>query len=109
MLTVGTPPLSLGTSTEPFPTTDARISQSNILAPFWNDHDARDSISKVTYRTYSFSDSDNELQLFEVSKYISAQDGFSVFRGQWMLVASWNRVPPYPYRATNRGTVSEPY
>ncbi len=109
MLTVGTPPLFLGTALERFPTADTRISQSNLLAPFWNDHDGRDPASSVTYRVYGGAASDPEGFMSPVSSFISSQidsDIVGKFEPTWMLVASWNYVPPYPHTATERGQVS---
>ncbi len=101
MLTVGTPPLFLGTAQEQFPTSDVRISQSNLLAPFWNDHDGRNPTSSVTYRMYNDAAEDRDL-LRSVSSFISKNNDFVP---TWMLVASWRNVPPYPHTATDRGKV----
>ncbi len=108
MLTVGTPPLFLGTAQEQFPTSDVRISQSNLLAPFWNDHDGRNPTSSVTYRVYNDAAKDPDL-LRSVSSFISNNIDpqlFGNFVPTWMLVASWRDVPPYPHTATDRGRVS---
>ncbi len=109
MLTVGTPPLFLGTAQERFPTSDTRISQSNLLAPFWNDHDGRDPISSVKYKVYSGTAGDPDGFMHNVSSFISNHVNarlFGKFVPTWMLVASWRDVPPYPYTATDRGRVS---
>ncbi len=105
MLTVGTPPLLLGTAQERFPTSDVRISQSNLLAPFWNDHDGRDSTSSVKYRVYSGTAGDLSIVSSFISNHVDAEL-FGKFVPTWMLVASWRDVPPYPHTATDRGRVS---
>ncbi len=112
MLTVGTPPLFLGTASERFPTSDIRISQSNLLAPFWNDHDNRDFISSVRYRVYNDAAGDTDSFINIVSSFISNRidaEIFGTFVPTWMLVASWRDVPPYPYTAIDRGKVSAVY
>ncbi|XP_064385332.1 uncharacterized protein LOC135334155 isoform X5 [Halichondria panicea] len=106
MLTVGTPPLFLGTASERFPTSDIRISQSNLLAPFWNDHDNRDFTSSVRYRVYNDAGGDTDSFINIVSSFISNRidaEIFGTFVPTWMLVASWRDVPPYPYTAIDRG------
>ncbi len=107
MLTVGTPPLFLGTAQERFPTSDIRISQSNLLAPFWNDHDSRNPASKVTYRVYNSAAGDPDIMYVKsfISNHVDAKE-FGKFVPTWMLVASWRDVPPYPHTATDRGRVS---
>ncbi|XP_064385849.1 mucin-like protein [Halichondria panicea] len=102
MLTVGTPPLLLGTAQEQFPTSDTRISQSNLLVPFWNDHDGRDPVSSVTYRVYGGATGDPDF-MHNVSSFISKYIDAELFEPTWMLVASWRGVPPYPHTATDRG------
>ncbi len=107
MLTVGTPPLSLLTALERFPTSDARISQSNLLAPFWNDHDGRDPTSNVGYRVYGAGDPDGFMNIvgsFVINRVSVELD--DKFEPTWMLVASWRDVPPYPHTAIDRGRVS---
>ncbi len=109
MLTVGTPPLFLGTASERFPTSDIRISQSNLLAPFWNDHDGRDLTSSVRYRVYNDAAGDPDGFMNIVSSFISTRidaEIFGTFVPTWMLVASWRDVPPYPHTAIDRGRVS---
>ncbi len=105
MLTVGTPPLLLGTAQKQFPTSDTRISQSNLLVPFWNDHDGRDPESSVTYRVYGGAAGDPDF-MQNVSSFISKYIDAELFEPTWMLVASWRGVPPYPHTATDRGRVS---
>ncbi len=108
MLTVGTLPLFLGTALERFPTSDIRISQSNLLAPFWNDHDGRNSASNVKYRVYSGVAGDPDVMYIVrsfISNHVDAKL-FGKFKPTWMLVASWRDVPPYPHTATDRGRVS---
>ena len=97
LLTVGSLPLRFYEGSH-FPSSNTRISQSNILAPFWNDHDARDS--NIYYKVYN---SGSDMQY--VSRFISFQEGVQ-FDGTWMIAAQWVDVPPFPYTA-QRATVSK--
>lgn len=86
-----------------FPTNFLRVAQTNIVAPFWNDHDLRDS--SAYYKVYNASSGEagaiNSLEY--VSSLISYQERDELrgsrFEGIWMLVAHWENVPPFPFLA----------
>ena len=92
LLTVGSPALRLYTGVR-FPSADSRISQSNVLAPFWNDHDTRGG-SNVYHKQFNADISKSELEY--VSGFISAQQN-EKFDGSWMAVAQWVDVPRFPH------------
>lgn len=75
------------------------LSGSNVIAPFWNDHDPRGGDSKVYYKVYTRdqSTSSNE-KINMVGQLVTSKKNLdNNFIGSWMLVAYWNNVPPYPY------------
>ena len=101
MLTVGSPALKIYTGVH-FPSVDSRVSQSNVLAPFWNDYDTRGG-SNVYYKQFNPDISKSELDY--VNRFISAQRNVK-FEGNWMVVAHWVEVPRFPH-STQSTTVSQ--
>ncbi len=80
---------------ETFPTTSFNTREAFVVAPFWADHDIRVE-GTVSYKTYSFGDGDSNIMLEYVSSFIRSNRNES-FTGQWMLVANWTDVHPYPH------------
>ena len=80
-----------------FPSILPAISSANVLAPFWNDHDAQGPSSRILYKVYenSFGEMARE-KIKNVSMLVEAQKNVS-FTGVWMLVAEWLDVPAYPF------------
>ena len=95
--------ISIGTghfnffSPDIFPSNSLAIRSANVLAPFWNDHDARGSSSRILYKVYEnrLGETARE-KIKNVSLFVAAQKNVS-FAGVWMLVAEWRDVPAYPY------------
>ena len=81
-----------------FPSADPVVSESNILAPMWNDHDARLSSSHIYYKEYARDQGESaNSKLRIISDYITNQQNLQQnFTGTWMLVVQWDEVPPYP-------------
>ena len=71
-----------------------------MVAPFWSDNDIRKA-GAVRYAVINLEESDKgEEVLRNVSRFIRHQDRHAAdenFEGQWMLVAYWDRVHPYPH------------
>ena len=84
---------------ERFPSADPVVSESNLLAPMWNDHDARMSSSHVYYKEYAQDQGDlADMKLGIISAFITNQQNLQQnFSGTWMMVAQWDEVPPYPF------------
>ena len=83
----------------PFPTNSLSTRDTYVVALFWNDHDMRLE-GDIFYETHSaLSGNPTSSNLLDyVSAFIrnrtqSARD----FSGQWMLVAQWDEVHPYPH------------
>ena len=75
-----------------------------MLAPFWSDNDIRRTGS-VRYASISLGDtSAGDDLIARVSAFIQHQNSNAKeqnFNGQWMLVAFWDSVHPYPHGSTN--------
>ena len=86
---------------QPFPTTAFFTRNSYVVAPFWSDNDIRINGS-IRYEVHSRVAGPNTTStrlLNEVSSFIINQRNLTAdsFQGQWMLVAEWNEVHPYPH------------
>ncbi|XP_064388044.1 uncharacterized protein LOC135336225 isoform X3 [Halichondria panicea] len=81
-----------------FPSSSSQISSSNVLAPYWNDHDLRGDGSSINYKVYTREQGSrvSDAKLDAISRLISNKEELS-FSGIWMLVAEWNGAPAYPF------------
>ena len=83
-----------------FPTSWYWTRNQYVVAPFWSDNDIRRSGS-VHYANITLGDSNHGDELINtVSKFIQHQNDEAAqqsFTGQWMLVAHWDHVHPYPH------------
>lgn len=81
---------------QPFPTWWYWGRKNYIIAPYWNDHDTRQSGS-ISYEVHqSGANSVSNQFLNIVSRFIEANKGVS-FSGRWMAVVQWDLVHPYPH------------
>ncbi len=85
-----------------FPSSSSQISSSNVLAPYWNDHDLRGDGSSINYKVYTREQGSrvSDAKLDAISRLISNKEELS-FSGIWMLVAEWNGAPAYPFNTDN--------
>ena len=87
-----------------FPTNWYWTRNQYVLAPFWSDNDIRRSGS-VRYANITLGDSRHDNKLIKtVSRFIRYQHDDAAmqnFEGQWMLVAYWDGVHPYPHGSTD--------
>ena len=74
-----------------FPSEFTFISTAYLLAPFWSDVDIRVQGS-IQYEVHTGSGSS---LVSLVSEFVSNYTG-NDFTGEWMLVAQWTGVPPFP-------------
>ena len=85
-----------------FPSNDPLVNSANILAPYWSDNDIRNS-GEVFYGAFQYEDSaegDNFLVTF--SSLISIfYPNASNFRGNFIIIAEWNEVHPFPHGSSN--------
>ena len=68
-----------------FPSDNPLIQQSNVLAPFWNDHEPTPGGS-VKYQI---------LNNGPPNRFITHQLGINGFKDDWMIVVNWEKVSPY--------------
>ena len=75
-----------------------------MLAPFWSDNDIRRAGS-VRYASISLgATSGGDELITRISAFIRHQNSDANeqnFNGEWMLVAFWDRVHPYPHGSTS--------
>lgn len=72
------------------------------MAPYWSNIDTR-LTGEVWYEThYENQSNQSDYLLDRVSTFVNNQTNASGFSGTWMLVATWDSVPPY----TGEGVVS---
>ena len=86
-----------------FPTNWYWTRNQYVLAPFWSDNDIRRAGS-VRYASISLGNTSGGDDLIaRVSAFIQHQNSDAKeqnFNGQWMLVAFWDSVHPYPHGST---------
>ncbi len=74
-----------------FPSDNPLVQQSNLLAPFWNDHEPI-GLGSVKYQLFDKGpDQTNQ----GINRFIAHQQGLDDFKGEWMIVVSWENVSPY--------------
>ncbi len=75
-----------------FPSDNPLIQQANVLAPFWNDHEPNPSIGAVKSQIFDKGpDQTNQ----GINKFVAHQQGLNEFKGEWMILVSWENVSPY--------------
>lgn len=81
---------------ENFPSMDGDVHFSYLVAPYWSNVDTRISGS-VEYESYFRGDSEaSDQQMSRVEEFLRDEGNVS-FNAQWMLLASWENVHPYPH------------
>ncbi len=73
-----------------FPSDNPLIQQSNVLAPFWNDHEPT-SVLRAKYQIFEKGPVPDS----GINRFITHQRGMDEFKGDWMIVVSWENVSPY--------------
>ena len=81
-------------SPQNFPTIEARIYFSYLVAPYWSDVDTRRE-GRVRYESYYRGDSpESDQQMGMVEDFLEQEEGVVMEVG-WMLLASWEEVHPH--------------
>ena len=62
------------------------------MAPFLADIDISEGVGQIDYEIHT--EATSESILYEVNSLINEHAG-TEFNGKWMLVATWDDVPPY--------------
>ena len=91
---------------QPFPSNDPSISSANVLAPYWSNNDIRNT-GEVTYASFQYGDTTLGNILLEIcSNYIRTNCPNSTqFQGNFMILAEWNQVHPFPHGSSNLSSV----
>ena len=87
-----------------FPSSNPRIQDSYVLAPFANDLDItiNSSVSLGVFDIYDTSTSSEEYQILQLtSRFIQNHPGLNDpdFQGYWMLLVTWNSTKMFPRSA----------
>jgi hypothetical protein len=84
-----------------FPSSRNDIRNLFIVAPFWDDIDIR-MAGNIMYEVHTASSGNlDSLNLIsQVDSYILSATG-EAFTGEWMVVAQWDMVHPWPHGETN--------
>ena len=91
-----------------FPTQVANTRFKYIVAPYWSNIDTRLD-GQVWYETHqSGSSAVSNQVLNRVGAFITNQTGVD-FTGNWMLVAMWDSVHPFPHGASVDADRQYPY
>ena len=84
----------------------------DIVAPFWSDNDIRkDGVVRYVYvEKGSSAKGDHLLGLVadHINKTVITENDRQ-FYPNWMVVAQWEKVHPYPHGAANHEGISEEY
>ena len=78
-----------------FPTEQASTYFFYVVAPFWSDIDTRLE-GRVQYKTYSSANLSEAQDINRVAEFITSENG-SISNANWMLVATWSGVHPFPH------------
>ena len=84
-----------------FPSTLSTVANAYLVAPYWDDVDIR-LAGNISYEVHSRSNNNpgsNQL-LDQISQFVEDSTGDS-FQGDWMLVAEWEEVHPWPHGLDN--------
>ena len=80
-----------------FPSSLSTVANAYLVAPYWDDVDIR-LAGNISYEVHSRSSNNpgsNQL-LDQISQFIEDSIGES-FQGDWMLIAEWEEVHPWPH------------
>ena len=90
-----------------FPTQQAGTYYSYVAAPHWSDIDTR-LAGAVYYQTYSSQNSSEAQVINTVEGFVNSENG-TLLNSNWMLVATWENVHPFPHGASAEQDRQDPY
>ena len=79
-----------------FPSMDGNVHFSYLVAPYWSDIDTRRS-GTVHYEYYNRGNSTASDQQLDMVRDFIRKERDPSFEGEWMLLAAWENVHPYPH------------
>ena len=91
-----------------FPSNDPPVYSANILAPYWSDNDIRKS-GNISYGSFQYTDGAEGINnlLEDVSLHIRTFYSNALdFQGNFMIVAQWNQVHPFPHGSSDQITIA---
>ncbi len=95
-----------------FPTTFIPTRQGHVLSPFWSDIDIRRAGTvryvAITRDSSGIGDMIMEQATAYVNERFISEDDSS-YQPNWILVAQWDEVHPYPHGADNKEGINEEY
>ena len=92
-----------------FPTQQASTYYAYIVAPFWSDIDTRLNGS-VRWQVYSPDIDGEDVLISRVEEFINIELGQdSITNANWMLVATWVGVHPFPHGNSVEEDRLDPY
>ena len=92
-----------------FPTSQASTFYSYIVAPFWSNIDTRLNGS-VHWQVYSSDVQSENMKISQVAEFVNMEQGQeSIVNANWMLVATWVDVHPFPHGASAEEDRLDPY
>jgi hypothetical protein len=96
------------TSPKDFPSMDGDVYFGYLVAPYWSGIDTRRA-GTVRYETYRRGDSDDsDGQMSIIDDFITENEEIN-FVSEWMMLASWEDVHPYPHGDSARMGRQNPY
>ena len=91
-----------------FPSNNVVVYYSYLIAPFWSNIDTRLD-GQVNYEVYVAGESSlSDNYLGQVSSLINSEQDPS-FVGNWMVVATWDGVHPFPHGDSIEQDREDPY
>ena len=79
-----------------------------IVAPFWADADLRLD-GEIYYELHTSGSNPTSIELLDrVSGFISRELGV-MFEGNWMMVATWDGIHPWPHGSDPVEATEDPY
>jgi len=77
-----------------------------LLAPYWSNNDIRNT-GEVIYASFQYGDTTEGNILLEIYRnYIRTNyPNATQFQGNFMILADWNKVHPFPHGSSNLSSV----
>lgn len=93
---------------QPFPSFDAEVYFSYIVAPYWSNIDTRLD-GQVNYEVYAAGESTTADDYLRRATLLINTEQDTSFRGNWMVVATWDGVHPFPHGNSAEQDREDPY
>lgn len=92
-----------------FPSNDLDVRFEYLVTPFWSNIDTRLS-GQVRYVIHTSGESSSaNSQIQDVVNFVNSQQDQEFTNANWMLVATWDRVHPFPHGESASEEREDPY